>query len=225
MERRKFIAGVGSLAAGMAAVTGTGAFTSTSANRTVSVSVADDSDALLALDQANTGQNSQYAEVSGGQVAVDLDNSDTANGGSGVNKDAETDIFDIFRIRNQGTQPVLVYVDPNSVTQRVSGDPDGDGNNEFGDEDGIYIDPQASSRPNAVNYTDGRGAISLTGIYGVFDPTTGFNGTNTYDAADLTLGVGESLNFGLFIDTSGADNADFEASMDIVADADVAANI
>ena len=225
MQRRTMLAALGSAAVGGATAVSTGAFTSVEANRSVSVNVASDSDALLALDTTNAGPNSEYASGDGsGAVSIDLDNSDDG-GGAGLNVDAEIDIFDIFRVRNQGTQPVFVYADPDSVTDSVSGDPDDDGNNEFGDADGVYIDPQATSRPNAVNFTSGRGGISFTGIYGVADPTAGFPSGNPYEAADLTLGVGESLNFGLFVDTTGADTVDFDVSMDIVADEEVAADI
>jgi hypothetical protein len=224
MQRRKFIAGVGSLAAGAAAVTGTGAFTSVSADRSVSVNIADDSSAYLTMTQAGTGPNSQYAEVTGtGQITIDLDNSDDG-GGAGLNKNAETDIFDIFKIRNEGTQPVFVYVDPDSVTDYVTPDAGGgyaDGQN------GVYIDPQATSRPNdgPGNFT-GKG-VSMTGIYGVHDPTAGFedrdpSSSTDLKGEDLTLDVGESLDFGLFIRTASNVNSDFDASMDIVADADLA---
>ncbi|WP_143420772.1 hypothetical protein [Halorubrum ezzemoulense] len=230
-NRRKFLAGLGALASGSAAAMGTGAFTNVSAQRTVSVDVADDSSAYLTLTQAGTGPNSQYAETSNGEISINLDNSDTTNGGAGLNLESETDIFDIFRIQNSGTQPVFVYVDPSSVTPDYV-TPDGGGGyagspgNPNGG--GIYIDPQATNRPNTgnANLPDG---ISLTGIYGVNDPTQGFEGSDSgsgdYKAEDLTLGVGEELSFGLFIRTGESVNRDFDVSMDIVADADLAADL
>ncbi|MFB6112801.1 MAG: hypothetical protein ABEJ58_01705 [Halodesulfurarchaeum sp.] len=169
MQRRKFLIGMGSVAAGSAAAMGTGAFSSVRAERTVSVSVADDSNALLRLTTAGTGPNSQYAEVSNGEVSINLDNSDTGNGGSGLNLESETNILDIFRIQNQGTQPVFVYVDPDSITPDYV-TPDG-GNGYAGSpkdpgEAGMYMDPQASNRPyDHVGNFEGQ-AISMTGIYG-----------------------------------------------------------
>lgn len=226
MQRRKFIAGMGSLAAAGAAGVGTGAFTTVSAERTISVGVADDSEALLSMTQTGTGLNSQYATLSNGQVTINLDNSDDG-AGSGLNKDAETNILDIFRIKNQGTQPVFVYVDPASVTpDKVT--PDAGGGYAEGQK-GIYIDPQASNRPNqGLNY---RGqAVSMTGIYGVHDPTAGFDDRDTNSSSDLksedlTLSVGDALSFGLFVRTAQNTPDSFEMSMNIVADADLAADL
>lgn len=108
MQRRKFIAGVGSLAAGAAAVTGTGAFTSVSANRSVAVDVADDSDALLAIEPQATPNGNEYASKNSGTVELDFSGTDV--GGGGLNRNAETIIRDILQVRNQGTQDVIVGV-------------------------------------------------------------------------------------------------------------------
>jgi hypothetical protein len=226
MQRRKFLIGAGSLAAAGAAGLGTGAFTSVSAERTVTVNVADDDDALLRLTQDGTGPNSQYANISNGQVGIDLDNSDTTNGGSGVNKNAKTFIRDIFRIQNQGTQPAFVYVDPDSVTP--------EGAKTFLPASDIYIDPQATNRPNDdiepdQNFADQ--GISMTGIYGVHDPTAGFedrdpSSSTDLKGEDLTLGVGEWMSFGLTVKTTeDANFTDLSVSMDLVADADLAADL
>jgi hypothetical protein len=176
------------------------------------------------MTQAGTGPNSQYAETTGnGEITINLDNSDNG-GGTGLNKDSETDIFDIFKIRNEGTQPVFVYVDPDSVTDYVT--PDAGGGYAKG-QNGVYIDPQASNRPNdGVGNFEGQ-AISMTGIYGVNDPTAGFEDRDPSSATDvkgedLTLDVGESLDFGLFVRTASNVNSDFDVSMNIVADADLA---
>ena len=108
MDRRKFIAAMGSLAAGGAAATGTGAFTSVSADRSVSVDVADDSDALLAIEPQATPNGNEYASKTDG--TVELDFSETDVGGGGLNRNAETTIRDILQVRNQGTQDVIVGV-------------------------------------------------------------------------------------------------------------------
>jgi hypothetical protein len=113
MQRRKFIAAVGSLAAGGAAATGTGAFTSVSANRGVSVSVADDSDALLAFETTNAGSNSQYVKSDDGTLSIDISdsNANIDGGGKGINQNATTIIRNMFDIRNKGSQPVFAYVE------------------------------------------------------------------------------------------------------------------
>jgi hypothetical protein len=107
MQRRKFLAGIGSLAAGSAAAMGTGAFTSVSADRSVSVDVADDTDALLALEAEDTPNADDY--VSTGDT-ISLDFSGTDEGASGLNGDAETTIRNLLQVTNQGTQPVVIGV-------------------------------------------------------------------------------------------------------------------
>jgi hypothetical protein len=109
MNRRRLLAAFGT-AAGASSILGTGAFTSVSADRSVSVQVAADADAFLAM-VPSPGPNGEYAAVEDGQLVVQLDGSDDTPAGDGVNDDAVTRIEDIFRIRNQGTQEVFVFVD------------------------------------------------------------------------------------------------------------------
>ena len=122
MERRKFIAGLGSITAAGAAGIGTGAFTSVSADRDVSVNVAGDSSAFLKFDLEDE-PNAAYAEVpQNGTLEIALDGSLTdGNGnpaGSGVNDDAYTIIRDIFTITNQGTQDIYVGVDGSTLPEK-----------------------------------------------------------------------------------------------------------
>ncbi|MDL0125258.1 DUF1102 domain-containing protein [Halobacterium salinarum] len=112
MQRRKFIAGVGSLAAAGAAGIGTGAFTSVTATRDIDVEVADDASAYLRL-EGTGGSNSDYVtdDGDGGTLAISLDSDNsTSGGGNGVNPDALTEIDDLFTIENQGTQEVDVSI-------------------------------------------------------------------------------------------------------------------
>ena len=79
MDRRKFIIGAGSLAAGGAAAIGSGAFTSaTLADRSVSVSVADDANAQISL---IGGDDPDVSADESGALELDLSGSD----GEGVN--------------------------------------------------------------------------------------------------------------------------------------------
>jgi hypothetical protein len=118
MRRRKMLIGLGSLAAGGAAATGTGAFTSVSANRSVNVKVADDANALLRIipDERNGSQTEnaqEYVDTSGGTVSLDITGTDS--GATGINNNATTVIDDILTIKNQGTQGVYVgYTHPAS---------------------------------------------------------------------------------------------------------------
>jgi hypothetical protein len=110
MQRRKFVVGIGSLAAGGAAAMGTGAFTSVTASRNVDVAVANDSAAYLGLSGAG-GANSDYVtdDGSSGTLSIDLDSGQSvAGGGEGVNPNALTEIDFLFEIANQGTQSVDV---------------------------------------------------------------------------------------------------------------------
>jgi len=203
---------VGSLAAGSAAAMGTGAFTSVDARRTAKVNVAGDSAALLALD-ADSGANSEYAtETNSGQVRINLD--DTYKRADGVNADAETRILNAFEVKNQGTQPVAVHVPPESVSPESVGAVNGD-------YDGFYIDPQFTNRPNG-DYSDG--AISGTVVYYLSggEPDLSSAATRAYEggATNYVLGVGESMNVGLFLDTAGNGFSE-EIDYTIRADADL----
>jgi hypothetical protein len=121
MNRRKFLAMLGTAAAGTSAAVGTGAFTSVSADRSVSVQVADDADAFLAMTPSN-GPNGDYASSNDGELVVQLNGSDGTPPGGGVNDDAVTKIKDVFRMRNQGTQRIYVYIEDSSdlVTFKLS---------------------------------------------------------------------------------------------------------
>lgn len=110
MNRRKFLATLGVATTGTSAAAGTGAFTSVSANRSVSVQVASDSNALLGLVPGNTG----LVTESDGTLQINLDGTGTP--AEGVNFDAVTQIGShenpeedhAFKIVNQGTQSVML---------------------------------------------------------------------------------------------------------------------
>ena len=109
MRRRKLLAGLGGLAGASGAVAGSGAFSSVTANRDLTVNVAGDSEAFLKLTQS-PGANGAYASDStanDGQLALDF--SETAEGGQGLGSDSVYDFDDVFRVTNQGTQPVYVW--------------------------------------------------------------------------------------------------------------------
>lgn len=110
MNRRKFLIGSGALAAAGATGLGTGAFTNVRANRSVDVDVADDAAAFLALVGKDTPNGAEYVDEDGTAGALSLDFSETEAGGQGLNRDATTTIEDLFEIRNQGTQEVVVGI-------------------------------------------------------------------------------------------------------------------
>lgn len=202
-NRRKFITGLGALAAGSAAAVGTGAFTSVQADRSVSVAVSDDSDALLALttdpndDGTDEADNAAYVNTSGSAASINVDSAASTTG-TGVNANATTQITDLFKVVNQGTQAAVVYVDPDSIS---------DTNYTWGGS-GIMIDPQASNRPNG-DYTPPSGLsagveddqISLTGNSEGPDYSAYDNGGPGGAAEEFVLEPGESFDFGLYVKT------------------------
>jgi hypothetical protein len=108
MKRRTLLAGVGSLAA--TGAVGTGAFTSVSADRNVSVNVVNDDSALLMFDPGlRSSTNDVFASYDDGTLVLDFD--ETAVGGQGVNEDAVSQFDQVFKLVNRGTQRVNVWFD------------------------------------------------------------------------------------------------------------------
>lgn len=110
MQRRNFIIGAGALAAGTGAAVGTGAFSSVEASRDVSVEVADDAAAYLALKAT-----SDYAEVDNDGL-LELNFGDLGEEGEGEHVGEESSYFfgsgnperNVFTVENQGTNEVEV---------------------------------------------------------------------------------------------------------------------
>jgi hypothetical protein len=116
MKRRKILFGLGSVAVGSNLITGSGAFTSVAAERSVSVAVAHDTDALLRLAPCEGSPNGDYVtDADSGAMTLDLSPSNDNVLGEGVNADATTVFDDVFEISNQGTQPVGVWIDVSSI--------------------------------------------------------------------------------------------------------------
>lgn len=181
MQRRKFVVGMGALASGSAAAVGTGAFTSVEADRSVDVEVAGDANAYLQLEQISGEPNSQqYVNTSNGEVEFDFDENSTNGGGDGFNPNAVTEIDNLLRVANQGTQDVEFYADLSDVDLT-----DGDGG-------------QATVQLRAVDGT-GSGAS-------VVDSPAGDNVANGGGASpspdSISLGVGDSAILDLIVDTT-----------------------
>jgi len=121
MNRRTLLTTIGSISGG-AAVIGTGAFTSVTANRDVSVQVTGDASAFLRIDDAGNA-NSEYITETNGEFGIALtSDNDTEEGGEGVNANSTTVIEDLFIIQNQGTQEVEVGVTPLSFVDAEGSD-------------------------------------------------------------------------------------------------------
>ncbi|PSQ56056.1 hypothetical protein BRD22_06915 [Halobacteriales archaeon SW_8_68_21] len=124
MRRRAFLGGVGVFTALGGTATGTGAFTATTADRRLSVTVVPDSEALLTL--IENGDGGRSSVDSNGEVKFHFpgtdENSYTTGNPQGLGTDsvyefdgdADTDSGGLFAIRNKGTQPVNVYLENGS---------------------------------------------------------------------------------------------------------------
>ena len=98
---------------------GTGAFTSVSANRTVSVDVSDDQNAYL---QLRPHPDADFTTTDGNGV-LEMDFSGVSGQtGDGVNANATTGFGPEFTIRNNGTSPARVVIDKSAVDGALSGD-------------------------------------------------------------------------------------------------------
>ncbi|MBX0286116.1 hypothetical protein [Haloarcula salinisoli] len=85
MDRRKFLIGVGSVAAGGAVVSGTGAFTAARANRESTIGVTNDSDAFVALQVGDGLGADKRVHNDSGQLSIDFGKGAE---GEGVNEEA-----------------------------------------------------------------------------------------------------------------------------------------
>jgi hypothetical protein len=90
MDRRKFLIGLGSLAAGGAAASGTGAFTAARLGRNGDVGVVTDEKAYIKLDEGGAPGADERLTVDGGELQIDFDGNGA--GGSGVNDDSRYQI-------------------------------------------------------------------------------------------------------------------------------------
>jgi hypothetical protein len=176
MKRRKFIIGTGALAAGSAAAVGSGAFTSVQADRSVSVNVAGDDSALLALEPCESSPNGDYASIGeDGQFTLDIPN---------LNGNAFTRIDDVFKITNQGTQPVVVYIQELGVNT-VAAD--------------IGVKEDEIDDSDLPTESDGPSGSGIDGpdVYDVSDP-----GGPGYNTLGIKIKEGESVKLGVYVDTS-----------------------
>jgi hypothetical protein len=131
MDRRKFLIGMGSLTAGSAAAMGTGAFTTASSARTVSVNVAADSSGFVEI----TALNGTYASGTGdGQLELNF-NENSGLGifdgdAEGLNPDSTFNFAEVFRIANiSGTGDARVVIEARGFENLESLELTADGDN------------------------------------------------------------------------------------------------
>ena len=114
MKRRQFVSSLGLISAGGIGAVSTGAVTSVRGDRRISVSVASETEAYLALTRGqglNGGFAEQSAPITGNQIGLDFNGSNISASGEGVGQNSTYEFDDVFRVKNQGTQPVFVQID------------------------------------------------------------------------------------------------------------------
>lgn len=110
LPMRRQLFAIMSVVMAVVAVTGSGAFTAFTAERTVSIEVVGDQNQFLRLEPAE-GPNGDFVTTDGGTVAIDLSNSEA--GVEGVGADGVTRVDRILRVSNQGTQSVAFWITDN----------------------------------------------------------------------------------------------------------------
>lgn len=103
MKRRKFIVGLGSLAAGASAAMGTGAITESHMERGVQGRVAADGpgSAYVEVDPSNNAGNIEHVRFDSTTGEMYLYFGNIGNGGAGLNPDSLNRFDSIFFLRNQ----------------------------------------------------------------------------------------------------------------------------
>jgi hypothetical protein len=112
VKRRKVLIGAGSLLAGGAAATGTGAFSAMEAERGLDVEIAGDGQGYLKFntDLGNSPDNNyEYAEINDKELVIDFDTNNA--GGDGVNYNSVMFFDDVFALENNGTEPLEIWVE------------------------------------------------------------------------------------------------------------------
>jgi hypothetical protein len=212
LTRRNALIGLGTVAAGAGVVGGSGAFTSVTAERTVSVQTAGDASAALALVPAVTGTpvssasntpNAAYVSGGGsnGTTTINLDGSNS--GTSGINKNANTVFEDLVTVVNNGTQEVTsLELEFSSVPSAINSTSDTFGFTASTPDDSTEINfhEVGSVSPPVDILSDNSSSLSLTegsvvnfGI--VVDLLDGGNGNNDLPSSGsytLTITAGTS---------------------------------
>ena len=203
MDRRKFVLGVGALAAGGAAAVGSGAFTSVEADRDVSVSVADDADALLALRDETDGEI--VRQNGSGQLVIDFG----AGPATGVNADARVQIGtfgnfsgpDALRTESRGAynDPAFNILNQGTQTQQVTMSYDGAANNCLL---AMQMTPDGGREDrDTLLVADDDTSVSVDGRPQNEPPVS----SPVREPATVSLEVGERAGVAIFVDTGRYD--------------------
>lgn len=173
MKRRTLILGFGT-AAGAGAIVGSGAFSTASAERQMTVRVVDDASSFLALEPGERN-GAHVSNEDGEAVSIDFGGGDAEGDGLGI--DTAYTFDDTLRIRNQGTETVFVWTSTES---------------DAFDGDDVYLYHDDAESP----LSDARAIEVDVGAeipVGVFVDTTGLE-TDAYDVGVTIQAAGEDPN-------------------------------
>lgn len=190
MQRRKYLTAIGSLAAGGAAVMGTGAFTSMTAQRTTMVNVVGDTSAYL-----NLTPTSEHASLdSEGTLEIDL---------SRLNPNARIGFTDLFEIQNTSGDDLVVSVGKDANTVYFNPGNHSGLLEQAPDVDNAFI----SNEEGQSGLAFGSGAASMktdgTHTYLLDDSQTN-KSSSRYDVS--LLNPGEAVSVDLWVFTNGNTN-------------------
>jgi hypothetical protein len=192
LRRRSVIVGLGSLVAGLGTVVGSGAFSSVSADRTVSIETTGDSDALLRIEAGDDG--SEYVDDTSGTVEVAVEE---------ANDNAVTAVDRLLEVTNNGAEEVTVGFDNEyAINQGDYSEPPGGWGYVANDTESaaavVWASPFPKSKSKSLS--DIRPDLVSTG----FDGSTLADGRmddEVEDKSERTIEAGKSLNVGIVIDT------------------------
>lgn len=198
-NRRSVLIGLGGLVAAGGAALGTGAFTTVTAERTVTVSTAGDASAFLQIeaadrpDDTNNGTPTssdgvtanEYVQQTDGTVEINLDSS--SEGASGLNQNAITTFRELVTLTNNGTQNIdnlnlTLSVSNLDLSNINNSDFAGDGDIETGDVEDVF---QFTTAVRENGNTKNVGTVD--------------NGSDILSSGKDTLTPGDTIDFGLLI--------------------------
>jgi hypothetical protein len=155
-------------------ITATGAFTTVEAERTATVDVAGDSNALLELEEGPQAPSGVVAD--GQELSIDLTSGNL--GASGLNQNANTTFDGLINVTNQGTNnnTELSYTTDVSVTS---------GSGSSSDVEVILYDSSGSEIDNTALTTGNTVYVGFKLVLsGGLDSTSNFNVDITFSAED-----------------------------------------
>ena len=202
MNRRRLLAVFGATA-GASGILGTGAFTSVSAGRSVSVDVADDANALLALRDKTDGEI--VRQNGSGQLVIDFG----AGSATGINANARVQIGtfgnfsgpDALKTESRGAynDPAFNIVNQSTQTQQVTMSYDGAANNCLL---AMQMTPDGGREDrDTLLVADDDTSVSVDGRPSNEPPVS----SPVRKSATVSLGVGERAGVAIFIDTGRYD--------------------